>query len=160
MAARLQGTDPRFDSGFLFELGQNMDQRQQTLPLLNSRQYGYENGDHRGGSPETGPRGVRSFRTTAVALSVYIQMRAWLDWTRIKKVTCRRSGPRTIELQLECWGKNANVLLRERFNATDSSFQCPLRSFFFLDVNVWQLFLQLITSKFIDGLPHIFRIVL
>ena len=63
-------------------------------------------------------------------------------------------------MQLECWGKNANVLLRERFNATDSSFQCPLRSFFFLDVNVWQLFLQLITSKFIDGLPHIFGIIL
>ena len=28
----------------------------------------------------------------------------------------------TIELQLERWGKNTNVLLRERFNATNSSF--------------------------------------
>jgi hypothetical protein len=30
----------------------------------------------------------------------------------------------------------------------------------FLGVNAWKLFFQLITGKFIDGLPHIPRVIL
>ena len=140
-----------------------MDQRQQPLPLLNSRQYGYENGNQGGGSSQMGPSGARLFRIAGVALSNHIQRRAWLDVRNElgdNKVARRWRATRTIELQLAGWGNNTVALLREGFDTADSSFQCLLRSVFFLGANIWKLLLKLMTSEFIDRLPHIFRIIL
>src|ERR1700738_1190336 len=54
----------------------------------------------------------------------------------------------------------ANVLLREGLDASNGRFQGLLRSPDILGVGVSKLFLQLVASKIVDGLTHIFRAVL